>query len=291
MIQSQPNIVITGANGFIGSYLVNYFLQKGFIVKGLCHHTHPDVKHVNFTAEQYELNKDIKAELFEQADYVIHCAIETFTGNKNNHDNNIQGTLKLRDYCRNIGIKRFVFISSMSAHENSLSQYGKTKFFLEKQFDQPHELVFKPGLVLGNGGLFRKIDDYIRKHTLIPLIDGGRQPLQTLHIQDLAKVIEIGLEKEKHGIFAISENEAIEIRNLYSCLANIHQKKIVFVNLPYFILKFTFNMIQYFHIPFKLTSENLLGLKQLQAFDVKKDLNEFEFTPRTYSESIEPLSS
>ncbi|MEI8202984.1 MAG: NAD(P)-dependent oxidoreductase [Bacteroidota bacterium] len=286
MLNNKPIIVITGASGFIGSYLVNYFLESNYCVRGL-YHNYPEKKsNTNFEAFQFNLSSEINPNHFENADYVVHCAWENYNGNESSNENNINGTLMLRNYCREMGIKKFVFLSSMSAHENSLSNYGKTKHILESQFENLNELVIKPGLVLGNGGLFSKIDFFIKKHSIIPLIDGGHQSLQTLLIHDLAKAIQIGIEKDLNGLLLLSEIEPIEIRNLYSTLAEIYHKKIIFVNISFSIVKLVFQLIKFSSIPFNLSLENLLGLKQLRSLDVRNDLKVFRLTPKTYKESL-----
>ena len=124
-------IVITGAGGFIGSFLVDYFLQNNYYVRGLYHKNLAKKSNANFEAFQFNLSSEINLEHFENADYVIHCAWEAFNEKESSNENNFKGTIKLRDYCREINIKKFVFLSSMSAHENSLSNYGKTKYILE----------------------------------------------------------------------------------------------------------------------------------------------------------------
>ena len=291
MLNKKPLVVITGANGFIGSYLCDYFLENGFQVRELSHKMMVERKNSSLSSLIYRLSDAIEPKCFEDADYVIHCAWQTFKGNKLIDEENIKGTLKLRDYCRSINLKKFVFISSMSAHENAMSYYGKTKFILENQFEHDNELVIKPGLVLGHGGLFQKIEEFIKKHTLIPLIDGGHQNVQTLLIDDLAKAVHLGIEKNLKGVHCISEIAPTEIRNLYSAIAKCYNKKIAFVNLPYSMVKLAFQAIKFLHIPFNLSTENLLGLKQLIKIDVSESIQSFGFTPKPFSESLTLLTN
>jgi nucleoside-diphosphate-sugar epimerase len=77
----------------------------------------------------------------------------------------------------------------------AVSEYGKTKLAIEKMLDPRKDLILKPGLVLGHGGLFGSILRMIRSLPILPLVDGGSQPLQAVDIEDLAKCVEVGIHQ------------------------------------------------------------------------------------------------
>src|SRR5215831_17467091 len=169
-----PTVIITGAAGFIGSHLVTHFVTQRWkiiaFVRTVPERTLPTVQYV-----KYDLNDSVEERVFSGADFLVHCAYI-----EGNIDGNIHGVRRLLAASRRHTLKRNIFISSISAHEAALSQYGKQKFLCEKLFDSAVDTIVRPALVLGHGGLFQRMSEYLQKGRRIPLIDGGRQPMQTV---------------------------------------------------------------------------------------------------------------
>ena len=283
----KGKIVITGAGGFIGSELVNYFSERNYNVIAFIYNSRKDLsvpsKIENVEYIHYELNKDFDESALKEADLLIHCAYLTISKDKDANRINIDGTKKLLEACRKNKVEKFLFLSSMSAHEEALSNYGKIKFELEQIFDLKKDLIIRPGLVLGNGGLFLNMKNIISKNKYIPMIGGGTQPLQTICINDLTTSIEFALKNNIIGKYTLAINEPKMMKDFYKAIASKIEKKIILVNFPYFLADFTFWMLKTFKISAKITKENLLGLKQMRAVDVGEDLKTFKLQPKSLS--------
>ena len=53
--------------------------------------------------------------------------------------------------------------------------YGKNKYDLEKWFLKiPHSKVIRPGLVVGNGGIYQRISGFVQRFKYLPLPGGGK---------------------------------------------------------------------------------------------------------------------
>jgi nucleoside-diphosphate-sugar epimerase len=283
----NPIILITGANGFIGTSLVKHFCAKGWGVRALVHHLPADkVSGVEYAVYNME---DLPSEnIFEGAQYLAHCAYVKYDRNKNSDKINIRGTQMLIDICRKYKIKP-VFLSSFSAHEQAQSHYGKNKLRLESLFASKTDLVLKPGLVTGNGGLFATIQEVVGKRKFIPLAGGGRQPVQTIFIDDLSRIIEVALEKKICGIYKVAEPEAITMRQLYELIAEKQKRNPRFVPVPVWFLLMTCRIAESLSLKLPVTSENVLGLKQLRRFETKDDLRVCGVTVKTFRESLDIL--
>ena len=115
-------ILITGASGFIGSFIVEEALKRGFetwaAMRKNSSKEYLQDKRIHFI----ELNLSSKVQLVEQLrghdfDYVVHAAGVTKCLNKQDfHRINTEGTKNLAKAILEVGmpLKRFVFISSLS---------------------------------------------------------------------------------------------------------------------------------------------------------------------------------
>ncbi|MCF8296500.1 MAG: NAD(P)-dependent oxidoreductase [Saprospiraceae bacterium] len=281
----KNKIIITGAAGFIGSELVKYFNERNYEVTAFIY-VPPKVKLENVNYVKFELNEEFDESYLAGCDMLIHCAYMPFYRSNNANQINIEGTKNLLDACRRNGVKKFLFLSSLSAREDALSNYGKVKFELEKIFDLSKDLIIRPGLVIGNGGLFLNMKNVISKSKYIPMIGGGKQPLQTIYIQDLAESIEFALENNIIGKYSLAAKEPKMMKDFYKALATKLGKEVVLVNFPYFLADFSFWLIKTLRISMKITKENLLGLKQMKVVDVSEDLKTFKLNPKTCIEIL-----
>ncbi len=204
---NKPCIIITGANGFIGEHLANYFYAKGWRVQALVRKVPlKAVKEVGYI--EYDLEKSPDEFIFDSVDYLVHCAYLRFEKNKNADLINIAGTKKLIECCRKRNIK-FLFFSSFSAHNSAESHYGKTKLECEKLIDLSTDVILKPGLVIGKRGLASELIKTIKKSSFFPLIGAGKQPIQTIYINDVCIIVEAVIEKKMSGLFYIAETNTI----------------------------------------------------------------------------------
>ncbi len=284
---TKPSIIITGANGFIGEHLVNYFAAKGWQVKAFVRGVPKEIaKDVEYI--QYNLEQNPDETVFDGADFLVHCAYLRFDQNKNADTINTSGTKKIIVLCRKKNIKP-LFISSFSAHNNAESHYGKTKLECEKLFDVSKDVVLKPGLVIGKKGLASELIKTIKNSSFLPLIASGTQPIQTIHIDDLSLIIETVFEKEKVGLFHVAEVEAITMKFFYQEIADQLHKKIRFIPFSLPLLFSICKMLEAIGFKLPVSSESVLGLKHLIKFDTKGDLNKLGITLKNYKESLQSV--
>ena len=115
-------ILITGASGFIGSFIVEEALKKGFETWAAVRRSSSREWLQDERIHFIELNLSSKPQLMEQLrdhdfDYVVHAAGVTKCLNKQDfHRINTEGTKNLAEAILEVGmpLKRFVFISSLS---------------------------------------------------------------------------------------------------------------------------------------------------------------------------------
>lgn len=249
-----------------------YFTQKGWQVNALVHHA-PQRKIDGVSYFNYDLDSTPELSFFEGADCFIHCAYAKATKGSDAMNLNIEGTKRLLETSRKAGIKKNIFISSVASKPDALSVYGKQKFTIEKLYNQQGDLIIRPGLILGNGGLFKQMRDYLKKSRFIPLISGGVQPMQTVAVTDLAQAIDLCIEKNLAGTLSVATPEKMTTKEFYNLLCKSLNTKPVFVNLPYGLLYMGLSVSETLGLTLAVSRENLLGLKKISYIDTVADLN------------------
>lgn len=246
-------IAITGANGFIGEALVKALHTKGYDVLALVHHL-PAQMIKGVTYHLYELGEKTDASLFEGVEVLVHGAFQMNPVIIEGEDINIRAARMLRSF--SIPVK--VFISSLSAASPVIpSYYAQTKREIETIF--ANELVIRPGLVLGKGGMFKRIEDHLTKSRWVPLIEGGRQPIQTILIDDLITTLLTLVENRKRGVYDLAYPQSIAYRDLVKRIAEHAGAKVRFLSTPYFLLRGMVAISKWLGVT-TISNDNLLGL-------------------------------
>jgi nucleoside-diphosphate-sugar epimerase len=221
-------ILITGASGFIGSFIVEEALKKGFdtwaAVRKSSSKEYLKDERINFI----ELNLSSKAKLIEQLrghdfDYVVHAAGVTKCLNKQDfHRINTEGTKNLLDAILELQmpLKRFVFVSSLSIFgaikeqqpydeiretdtPRPNTEYGRSKLAAEKYLESLGSRV--PYIILRPTGVYgpREKDYFMMAKSIKQHSDFAvgykRQDITFVYVSDVVQAIILALDKGNNG--------------------------------------------------------------------------------------------
>jgi nucleoside-diphosphate-sugar epimerase len=261
-MQSAPRstVLVTGGGGFIGTALIRRFMAHGWRAIG-CGRRQPAGAPNGSEWRSYDLAwTALPDELFENVDALVHAAVV-----KENFELNVEGGTLLLEAAQRRRVKQIVFISSLAAHERAASQYGRQKYVLERLFESRGALVVRPGLVLGDGGLFASICAYLSRHRLLPLIGGGKQPLQTVFVDDLTEAIYGAVTRDLRGTFTVAERKPVPYREFYQALCARLGTNAAFVPIPFWAADLAVQAAALLRIRLPIDRDNLLGLRAMQA--------------------------
>lgn len=286
MTKSTGVIAITGAGGFLGRRLVDYFAGRGWQVVALVrnpdqHKSSDKVKYVS-----YDMRKPVYSKSLQGVDCLVHAAYVRRERGKNAFGENIEGAKRLLEAAKAAGVKQRVFISSMSAHPGAVSIYGRQKLAIEKLFSSEADLNLRPGLIIGNGGIVRAMADFMKSKHLVPLPGGGRQPLQTVSVDDLGPVIERALERDLGGTLTIAHPHVYTYREFYARLAQRLGVRVFFLPLPLTALLAIVRLAGLLRIPAGINADNVLGLKKLRSVDTAPDLRKLDLELKDLDTSL-----
>ena len=124
----KKKCIITGSNGYLGSYLVSKFKNLGWEVLELSSSNNNNQIQFKYNEIDY-----IKKEIFENCNLLVHTSYDFKIKEKKLDKNlNITGSLKLFEKARDMNVEKIINISTISAFKNSKSIYGRTKFRIEE---------------------------------------------------------------------------------------------------------------------------------------------------------------
>lgn len=230
-------ILITGASGFIGSFIVEEALNRGMDVYAAVRATSPRHYLTDERIKFVELDLSSPEQLRNQLrdkhfDYIVHAAGATKCLNKGDFKKvNTDGTRNLVDAILAVGmdIRRFVFISSLSVfgaihesqpyqeiNENDIpkpnTEYGRSKLAAERYLDSigndfPY-IILRPTGVYGP----RERDYFLMMQSISRHVDFAvgfrQQDITFVYVRDLVQAVFLSLDRGMSGRkYFISDGE------------------------------------------------------------------------------------
>ena len=278
----NKKIAVTGANGFIGKALIKALAEEGYQVFALVHRMPLD-KIAGIQYQLFEIGKNLDSLAALELDILVHLAFD-FKEELKDADINISSAIAIQQ----LNIPQLIFVSSFAVVPPVTdSYYGKCKAEMEKIFQ--NDLIIRPGLVLGNGGLFGKMHEQLKKNRITPLINGGRQFIYTIALDDLIETIQLGIQRSSKGIWNIAHPQPISFRSLTSLIANKLGIHPIFIPVPVFVVRSAITVLAFFNKPL-ITKDNLTGLLTEKSIDTHIEMQALQVHWKNAEESISILN-
>lgn len=266
-------ILITGGSGFIGRALIDVALKHGHHVVVLSRSKIDGMPSLEWC--RWDLGDWEAQGIPSQIDMALHLAHD-FGGQKGAEET-INGTLGLANRLAEHGCPRQIFFSSYSAGEHATSVYGTTKTIIERGFMKlPGGIVVRPGLVIGDGGVYRKIQSAAIHLPVIPLPGGGRGKVPVIKIEKLCeRIMAIAERNVTLREINLFESEVISLRDLVDDAARMGGKKLLILPIPDSLLLFGLGLAKLLHIPLPINEDNLRGFMSNQLAQHSATAEEF----------------
>jgi nucleoside-diphosphate-sugar epimerase len=283
-------IVITGANGFIGSNLINYFNKKNIVPYCLVR-KNADlsiIETINISKEGYKLIETDYSDInsinnaLHDADIIIHLAalLKGFTY-EDILSANLHVTENLINSARQSAknLKRFIFISSQAAcgpsntgcvlneddHEYPITNYGKSKLEAEnlvsKQSDIPWTIL-RPVSVFGPGDRITFKMFQMAANGIIFSITGKPRYYSVVSVYDVCEAIYLSINNKNaiHKKYFVSTDGKISMKEMYlKIMEHLPKKRRIIIPLtfPPFLIKayghiseYTARLLRFKKLPF-----------------------------------------
>lgn len=256
-------ILLTGATGFIGRYVLKFLIEGkqkvNVLVREPSKLLYKEDEHINVYKGDINNFDDVNNSM-QSCDTVIHLAafVSSSTDNADEfYKSNLQGTENLLKAALQNKVKKFVFTSSLSAHSSSnndvlnedslinpdkyFSSYAETKGRAEDLIERYSKqglsyIIIYPTRVFGIGpltdanGAAKAISLYLKKRLPV-LIDGGNQYACWAFVEDVAKgIISSALSDISNEKFILGgENKTLA--EVYALSDRITNKKHFIINI------------------------------------------------------------
>ena len=183
-------LALTGGTGFVGRATLDALARHGLAARALARTVPRDRrKGVEWVAGGLS-DRAALARLVEGAEAVIHIAgLTTALDPAHFEEPNVAGTMALIEVAKELGVKRFVFVSSLAARRPDLSAYGASKARAEKIVAASglDWTIVRPPAVYGPRD--RDMFELFRaaRRGVVPMPPPGRASM--IHVDDLAELL------------------------------------------------------------------------------------------------------
>lgn len=319
--------IVTGANGFLGSNLVEELLREGHTVQGLIlddNQWSKNMKHENLILQKLDVTDVNQLNTYFSTmpttdSIIIHTAgivSISSTIDENLTRVNVSGTKNVIDSCMKYGCARFVYISSVHAipelpgkqtmtevqsfsPESVNGGYAKTKAIASQLVVDARKsglkatIVHPSGMIgpgdWGNGNVKQAIIDYLN-HKLTAMVNGG---YDFVDVRDVAKGIvsasTMPVAENQNYILGGSKHTMRQIISIVDEIMPERKHKLTM--LPFWFISPMAAMAEIWYklrkVPPTFTRYSIDVLRSNSNFDCRKAKTDLDYSARDIHETLE----
>ncbi len=235
----MKSLLLTGANGFVGSYFKSKFADKY------------NIQTFSF------LNDDFKSLHVEGVEVIIHLsALVHQMGGATKEDYekvNVTQTLDLAKKAKEGGVKHFIFMSSIKVYGEETNvaysetstcepedEYGKSKLKAENELRKLESDTFKVSTIrtpiVYGYEVKANIKNLIRLVQKVPVLPFGniQNKRSMIYVGNLCFFMDAIIKKQMSGVFLVADERAVSTTELIELIAQALGKKVYLIQVPFF---------------------------------------------------------
>jgi nucleoside-diphosphate-sugar epimerase/predicted dehydrogenase len=260
----KQKILITGAAGFVGRHLVKALQENDYEVIAMVRENTDtaflEALGVWIVKGDLRSHASLQQVFSESYDSVVHVATTMKGPWEEYWEGTVHGTRRLVELAAEKGVKKFIFISSISVYdlssrnvsridehspcmpEASASYYEKSKMLAEEEIKKFFTsamicTILRPGVVYGPGGEWFVSRLGFRAGRTFCMIGNGENRIPLIYVGNLVEAIRLTLESDrvKGEIFNIIDDQSIS-QNRYLHALEIQGKPwLRIIHIPYLV--------------------------------------------------------
>jgi len=258
-VKKDQRIIITGGSGFIGSFLIETLIKKGFTaVTVLDKNPQPQTGATHLTCNVFR-DVHLLKEHITEGSIVVHLACTTIPSvsekdSAMDAQENIAGTLRLMDVCREKKVRKFIFASSGGTVYGNSSRkphtekdatepensYGAIKLALEKYLGVYEHLYGMKHAILRISNPYGRrklvstklgaVDIFLRhsmENKTLSIWGDGKNVRDYIHISDVVNFIIHTIKRDDlTGIYNVGTGVGTSLNQIVDCVSNILKRPI-----------------------------------------------------------------
>ncbi len=294
-LSSAGKILVTGASGYIGGRLVPELLAREYDVRAMVRGNPEVYKGLWPETEVVEadaLNLDQLETALEGINTIYYLIHSLQLGPKEFEIADIKAARNFRIVAEKKKIKRIIYLGGLGDKRGSLSSHLRNRNEVADELIKSNipVTILRAAIIIGSGSASYEIILHLIKR--LPVIITPRwtkNRCQPIAIRDVIKylvgVLEISETSGKY--FDIGGNEILTYEKMLKTLANILNKKTIFISSPYsMVTPYAYIVSLVTPVPNAITQCLMEGLENdviCQNDSIKKYIS---FGPLSYNESI-----
>lgn len=280
-------IFITGSNGFVGKTLVPYLKKHNHEVVAATRDLYGDFS-----------NQENWEKFLQNVDVIIHLAARVHIMNDHSinpdlefQKMNVEGTLRLALAAKSVGVKRFIFLSSIKVNGEATTRapfkaqdvpkpedaYGRSKYNAEIELMKLHipgvfeVVIIRPPLIYGPGvkANFQNLMNVVSRDIPLPfaLVNNKRSLVSVLNLSDF--ILTCCLHPKASGeIFLVKDQFDYSLKSMIEEIAKSMNKTPHLLPVPISLMKLGLKILGR-----ESLADRLLGNLQLDISKNKELLN------------------
>jgi nucleoside-diphosphate-sugar epimerase len=277
-------ILLTGATGFLGGYVLEELVKRGHEVTCFIRDTSnlEKIKQLNVPYIFGELD-DFQSicKALKDKEALINIASLGF-----GHAPNIVNA------CQKMNIKRAIFISTTGIFTKLNPDSKGIRIEAErliKESDLDYTII-RPTMIYGtpkDRNMWRLVK-YLKRLPVLPILGNGTYLQQPVYVNDLAWAVVSAYETDTSikKAYDISGAKAFTYNEVVDITANAIGKKVLKIHIP---MKLSYNLLKFYE---KTTSKPILKAEQVLRLNENKDFShdearkDFGYSPLSFEEGI-----
>lgn len=278
---SERQVVITGASGNTGSFVISKLIDAG-IASNVLALVRPSTSveplhRIGVKTHVADLdNPETYLSVIEPGAFFVGIA-------------NLRFTDAMLPHLRRRGVSHAFCVTTTGVF-STYHSYSRLYREIEqrmRQTDLPLAIL-RPSMIYGNrrDHNMHKLIAYLQKVPIFPVFGPGTALMQPVHVEDLADGIVAAVERQAVGEYNLAGPDAIPYNQVLQDVAEALGKKVRLLHINHAAAARVVKVLE--RIPgFPIRHEQVMRLLEDKAFDISQAVESLDYRPRPFREGIQ----